>query len=85
MVIESVERKLPMLKVGSSNPDRVKPMAYKVYTCRYLTWCSALLGQGKDWLVQYQDNVTKCEINSWCQQLTLPVGQHNKVAISMQS
>ena len=39
----SVEYKLSMQKVGSSNPDRVKPMAEQVYDRCYIAWYSALL------------------------------------------
>ena len=43
----------------SSNSDRIKPMTYKIDTCRSLARCLALLGSGKDWLAQCQDNVTE--------------------------
>ena len=36
-----------------------KPMTYKINTCRFLARYSALLGYGKDWLAQCQDNVTE--------------------------
>ena len=29
---------------SGSNPGWVKPMTYKIYTCRFLAWCSALIG-----------------------------------------
>ena len=35
-----------------------EPVTYKIYICCYLAWYSALTGSGKDWLEQYQDNVT---------------------------
>ena len=35
-VAEWVERKLPVWKVGNSNPTQDKPMAYKIGTFRYL-------------------------------------------------
>ena len=38
--------------IAGSNPDRV---TFKLI----LVWRSALLGQGKDWLAQCQDNVTE--------------------------
>ena len=56
---ESLERMLPVRKVGSSSPGRVKPMTYQIGTCQYLAWYPALLGYGKNWLSQYQVNVTK--------------------------
>ena len=37
--------------------------------------------KGKDWLTQYQDNVTEWEMGSRCQQPGLLVGQHYKVVI----
>ena len=45
-------------KVSNLNRGRVKPTTYKIDTCRYVAWHSALLGGGKDWLAHYQDNVT---------------------------
>ena len=48
------------------NPGRVKPMAYQIDTFHFLARCSALLGEGNDWLTQYQDNVTEWGIGSWC-------------------
>ena len=33
-----------------------KPMTYKIDTCHYLARQAALLGLGKNWLAQYQDN-----------------------------
>ena len=57
-VSESVE-------IGSSVPGRSNPMTYKIDTCPFLAWRSASLGQGKEWLFQYLDNVTECDIGSW--------------------
>ena len=37
----------------------------------YLTWSLAIIGQGKDWLPQCQNNVTDWDIG----QLNFPVGQ----------
>ena len=48
---ESRERILPLRKVGSSNPSRVKPMTSKIDTCHYLVWC--LADRDKGWLAQY--------------------------------
>ena len=41
------------------NLYRVKPITDKIGTYRCLAWCAALIGWGKDWLVQCQDNVTE--------------------------
>ena len=35
---------------------RVKPMTYQICTCRILARCSTVLGLGKDWLAQCQNN-----------------------------
>ena len=35
---------LPVRKIISSNPYQVKLMTYTIESCRYLVWCSALLG-----------------------------------------
>ena len=35
---------------------------YQIYTCRYLTWCCVLIGHGRDWLSQCQDNVTRYQV-----------------------
>ena len=40
----------------------------KIYTCCFLVRHSTLLGYGKNWLAQYQDNMTVWDIGSWCQQ-----------------
>ena len=49
----------------------------KKYMCRhYLCWCSALLGYAKDWLLQYQYNVTERDIRSDCWRTDLEVEQH---------
>ena len=39
---------------------------------------ATLLGYGKDWLAQCQDNVTEWDIRSWCWRsgLLVLVGQH---------
>ena len=41
-VAESVEHWSRVWKIMGSNPGRVKPMTYKIDTCRFLTRCSAL-------------------------------------------
>ena len=79
---ESVERGLPVRKVGSLIPDQVKPMTYKIGICRFLTSRSAILAEGKNWLSQCPDNVTEWDIRSGS---GLPVGQQYKVTLSMQS
>ena len=62
---------------GLETHCRVKPKTYKIDTCRILTWCSAVIGYGKDWLVQYQDNVTEWDIRSWL--------SHNEYTLSQVS
>ena len=44
---------------GIDNSGQVKPVTYKIDTCRFVARCSALLGQGKDWLALCQDNLTE--------------------------
>ena len=60
------------------NPGRVKPMTSRIDTCHILARHLALLGSGKDWLAQSQDNVTEWNIKAWCWWPSLPVGQHYK-------
>ena len=43
-------------RVGSSQTND-----FNLDTCRFLAWRSELLGLGKDWLAQCQDNMTE-----WC-------------------
>ena len=43
VVEESAERRLPERKVRCSKLGRVKPMSYKIDTCRYLAWHLALI------------------------------------------
>ena len=57
-----VEHRLPVRKVGNSNPNRVKPMSFKIDSCRFRPWPSALIGEDKDWLAQ--DNVTEWDMGS---------------------
>ena len=73
---------LPVRKVGSSNPSRIKLMIYRIDNCNYLAWCSVLIGSDQNCLVQHQDNVTVWDIMSWCRRYGRPVGQHYKVAMS---
>ena len=85
MVAESVEHRPHVWEIGSSIPSPVEPIAYQIDTCRFLAWCSALIGQGMDWLAQGQDNVTEWDIGSCCLQPHFPVGQYYKVTMSAQS
>ena len=55
---EFSKRRLPVRKVESSKPDRVK-----IDTCLYMANLLAILGYNKDWLVQYPDNVTRVGSN----------------------
>ena len=64
-VAKSVERRLPIQKIGSLNPSWVKPMTFKVDTSQYLAWCSALMRYDKDRLARYRSNVTVCDMRSW--------------------
>ena len=43
-VFDSVERRLPIQKIGSSIPGRVKPITYTIDTCHFLVRSLALLG-----------------------------------------
>ena len=74
--------KLPCsnLDPAGSNPGQVKSMTLKIALCRFLAWCSALLGSGKDWLAQCQDNATAWDCRSWCQRV--PERQHYTFAMS---
>ena len=46
--VESGEYKLPIRTVGFSNPSTSQTTDLKIDTCRYLAWCSALIGQDTD-------------------------------------
>ena len=59
MLDKSVERQLPVRKGGNSIPTLMKPLIDQIDTCCYLAWHSALLGEGKNWLAHFQDNVTE--------------------------
>ena len=80
MTDESIERWLPVWKIGSSIPGRIKPMTYQIDTSRYLIRHSALIGEGKHWFVQcHTVTVTvsgMCHIImwSWCRHPGFPVG-----------
>ena len=49
--------------------------------CRFLARCLVLLGKGKDWLAQCQDNVTEWGIKSWHWRFGFSLGQHYKVTM----
>ena len=36
---EWVERRLPMWKVWSLNPSKIRPLIYKIGTCCHVAWC----------------------------------------------
>ena len=74
-----------MQEIESSIPGQVKPMMYKIDTRYFLAWCSALLGYGKDWLAQCQDNVVEWDIRSLCWQPDFPVEQRYKANMSAHS
>ena len=38
---------------------------FKIDASHFLAWHLALLGQGKDWLAQCQDNVIEWDIMAW--------------------
>ena len=37
---------------------------FKIDTCCFLAWLSAILGEGKDWFVQCRDNTTEWDANA---------------------
>ena len=45
-----------------SNPGQVKPMTLKMILVASLDMYLALLGYGKDWLTQCQDNISEWDI-----------------------
>ena len=53
-VTESVQRRLPMRNIRSSNTSRIKPMTFKIKTFHYLAWRLILIGQENDFLAQCQ-------------------------------
>ena len=82
-VAKSIEHVPCLRKIGSSVPGQVKPMSYKMYARHFQAWYLALVVQGKDWSARCQDNATASDNGSLCQWLDFPVGQYNKVAISV--
>ena len=66
VVAELLERGPCVRKIESLLPGQVKPVTYnKIDTCHFLARHSALIGEGKDWFAQCQDNVTESDIRSW--------------------
>ena len=51
-------------------------------TCYFLVWCSALLGEGNEWLAQCQYNVTEWDIRSCCWRPSFLVWQHYEVIMT---
>ena len=80
---ESVERGLRVREIVTSFPSGVNLLTYKIDTCRFLAWLSAFIQYCKDLLVQCQDNVIECDIESWCWQPDFTLGQHYKVTMSV--
>ena len=76
---ELVELGPRVQEIGSSVPGQINPMTYKIDTCHFLVWCSALIGLAKDWFAQCQENMMECGNLSWCQRPDFPVRQHYKV------
>ena len=54
-VVTELAEHRPHVQTESSVPGRVKTMTYNTDTHSFLERRSALLGYGKDWLVQFQD------------------------------
>ena len=84
---ECVERLCPVLGDQGIRTHGFQPWSsltndVKIDICCFLAWCLALLGYGKDWLAQWQDNVTEKDIRSWCQESGLAVEHHYTVATS---
>ena len=87
--------RLPFWEIGKSEPcefesePRVRTLdesnQFKIDTCCFLAWRSALLlilGEGKGWLAQCQNNVTEWDSRCW---LGVLVRQHYEVAMSTHS
>ena len=54
------------LDLTSLNLGRDKTTDLNIDTYCFIARCSALLGYGKDWLADSQDNMTEWDIRSWC-------------------
>ena len=59
---------------------------FKIDMCHFLAWREPLLGEGKNWLDQCQDNVTEWDMKSWLWWFGLPVlvtlERHHECALS---
>ena len=72
-VAKSVERIPHVWEIRSLVPGRVKPMTYQIDTCRFLAWCSALIGYGKissvsgqcDWVEYWVNQCVSSLISQW--------------------
>ena len=60
-LVDVVEHRLPMRKVGSSSYSSVMSITYKFEAYHYLASCSASISNEMDWFDQCQDNVTVWE------------------------
>ena len=70
---------LTLSEMGDFGPHAFEPWSsqmndLQIYACHFLDKCSPLLGKGKDWSAQCQDNVTEWDIGSEFQQADFPVG-----------
>ena len=74
-----------MLEIKSSVAGQVKPITYEIDTCHFLDWYLGLIGHGKDWLAQRQDNMIKWDVELWCWQPGIPMGSTPKSALSQAS
>ena len=79
---ELVEHDPHVLEIGSLALGQVKAMTDNIDTPCFLAWQLVLIGQGKDWVAQCQDNVTEYDIGSPCWLSDFTVGQHYKAAMS---
>ena len=86
---QSIHLRSGNLQVAGSNPDLTvfEPWSsqtndFKIDTCHFLAWLSALLGQGKDCLAECQDRAIEWNRRSWCW-WGVPMSQHYKVAMSV--
>ena len=78
-VAESVEPGPRVGEMGCLVSGRVKAMTYEKDTCCFLAKCAALLTKGKNWLDQWQDNVTEWYSRMWYCQPGVSVWQYYKV------
>ena len=66
--------KLCMLEIRVLVPGEMKPMTYEIDTCRFLAWRLPLIGKGKGWFAQCEDNVPEWDIGSLARWPNFPVG-----------